>query len=708
MPNANRDCSKFKVGESIQFNSEAGRKTLTITEACFSGGFGEVWKAVRADADVTVAVKALKSSATDPRAKRRLDAEIKFYQRPESRALSHILPSFLGAHIAIEPEWFVLEWIDGNRLCDCVTVCTAEGPTARLQFVIEKFLLVAQAVQGLHEQGGAVHRDLKPHNVLVRRSTGKPVLIDFGFVEYITGNNSTDDRHDVGAFGTSYYMAPEVLVGTNSYQAGATTAAEVFSLGVMLFEALAGALPFDLKTDYKGSVYRSSPGSPASKFGALADDAKAAHLARLSISEAELLRFLDGNIQTVLLHALQEQSPKRYRRVALLVNDLKTVLRSIAPPSADSTMPTGEAKASLHAPAVKAGDWDALLASSSDKGARDLAQGQKPPEIDAIRELLMERVLPRLDESDHRFIALETRLAGMESKLDLLLTRLGDGPVRPAKPSPKQARPIRRPKPAAAREPDNASIHDSGPARAARAALDGGTQQAGEETPERLFVRSAELFNGGRFIEAWPLLQRLLSTGYATLPVLRMAAWCAPREGELPDLADELHRRAIDADPKHANTLGNYANFLKNVRGDHEKAEEMYRRAIDADPKHANNLGNYAALLLSLGRIDEGRALLARAFAALDPNAPSPLDLECRMYQFCHGSDPERTAALAIIKRLITTTPLRTDTWDFSGVIKAAKAAGHPQGRWLEPLAEVLAGRAEAETLADWPVWAGA
>ena len=63
------------------------------------------------------------------------------------------------------------------------------------------------------------------------------------------------------------------------------------------------------------------------------------------------------------------------------------------------------------------------------------------------------------------------------------------------------------------------------------------------------------------------------------------------------DKAEEYYRRAIEADPKDVDHLGNYANFLNLQRQDYDKAEEYYQRAIEADPKHANNLGNYATFL---------------------------------------------------------------------------------------------------------------
>ena len=49
------------------------------------------------------------------------------------------------------------------------------------------------------------------------------------------------------------------------------------------------------------------------------------------------------------------------------------------------------------------------------------------------------------------------------------------------------------------------------------------------------------------------------------------------------DRAEEMYKRAIEADPDHANNLGNYAVFLKNARRDYDRAEEMYKRAVEAD-----------------------------------------------------------------------------------------------------------------------------
>ena len=88
------------------------------------------------------------------------------------------------------------------------------------------------------------------------------------------------------------------------------------------------------------------------------------------------------------------------------------------------------------------------------------------------------------------------------------------------------------------------------------------------------------------------------------------------------DAAETYYKRAIEADPKHANNLGNYALFLENERGDPDGAETYYKRAIEADPKHANNLGNYATFLKNeRGDPDGAETYYKRAMKAAPKNA---------------------------------------------------------------------------------------
>ncbi|MBK8458823.1 MAG: hypothetical protein IPL43_00220 [Micropruina sp.] len=103
------------------------------------------------------------------------------------------------------------------------------------------------------------------------------------------------------------------------------------------------------------------------------------------------------------------------------------------------------------------------------------------------------------------------------------------------------------------------------------------------------------------------------------LETIASALGRGPRRHSLAPQADELHKRALAADPADAGILGNYANFLTTVRRDHDGAEALYRRALDADPTHANNLGNYAYFLTTVRRDHDGAEALYRRALDADP-----------------------------------------------------------------------------------------
>lgn len=91
------------------------------------------------------------------------------------------------------------------------------------------------------------------------------------------------------------------------------------------------------------------------------------------------------------------------------------------------------------------------------------------------------------------------------------------------------------------------------------------------------------------------------------------------------DRAEEFYKRALESDPNDADILGNYAIFLTNVRGDHDRAEEFYKRALESEPNRADILGNYANLLTDVrGDHDRAEEFYKRAIES-DPSHASTL-----------------------------------------------------------------------------------
>jgi tetratricopeptide (TPR) repeat protein len=104
-----------------------------------------------------------------------------------------------------------------------------------------------------------------------------------------------------------------------------------------------------------------------------------------------------------------------------------------------------------------------------------------------------------------------------------------------------------------------------------------------------------------------------------SIDILNNAALAFDKFGNY-DNAEKYYKMVLDSNPNHANTLGNYALFMKKIREDYDKAEEFYKRAIETDPNHANNLGGYAIFLRSIREdYDKAEELYKRAIEA-NPN----------------------------------------------------------------------------------------
>ena len=159
-------------------------------------------------------------------------------------------------------------------------------------------------------------------------------------------------------------------------------------------------------------------------------------------------------------------------------------------------------------------------------------------------------------------------------------------------------------------------------------------------------------------------------------------------QGASPSSTNAMFQRAIAADPHHATTLGAYALFLKNIRGDMEEAEQMYQRAIAADPTNATNLGNYALFLQrERGDMDQAEQMHQRAITA-DPHHANILgnyaifledirgdmDQAQDMYQRAIAADPRNAISLGNYAQILFAKS--DDTKAISLTEKAISLAG--------------------------------
>jgi len=307
-----------------------------LVEKIGEGGMGEVWIARQTEpVKRSVALKLIKAGMDSKAVLLRFEQE-----RQALAMMDH--PNIAKVYDAgVTPTghpFFAMELVNGQSLtkyCDNNRL----SPRQRL----ELFVPICQAVQHAHQKG-IVHRDLKPANILVTAVDGKatPKVIDFG-VAKATGGKLTEDTLATGfgaAVGTLEYMSPE--------QAGTTgvdvdTRADIYSLGVVLYELLTGLRPFDsvrLRKAALSEMFRiireEDPSRPSTRLST--DDALPSLAALRQTEPRKLMAELRGELDWVVMKCLEKSRERRYETANGLARDIQRYLSDepveAKPPSA--------------------------------------------------------------------------------------------------------------------------------------------------------------------------------------------------------------------------------------------------------------------------------------------------------------------------------------------------------------------------------------
>ena len=269
------------------------------------GGMGVVYLATRADGqfEKEVALKLVRRGLDTDEILERFRRERQILARLEHPHIARLLD---GGVSADGRPYLVMEYVHGEP----ITVwCRRQG--AGLEERLRLFRDVCETVQYAH-RNLIIHRDLKPSNILVS-DAGEVKLLDFGIAKLLS-----DEEHDGAPTLTRaglVPMTPEYAAPERSLDAPLTTAADVYSLGVVLHELLTGRRPAPAATADRVSSGARTGGSPvlAPPSRAIAGDTPGSVRAR---------RALRGDLDTIVLKALQPDPARRYRTVEALAEDL--------------------------------------------------------------------------------------------------------------------------------------------------------------------------------------------------------------------------------------------------------------------------------------------------------------------------------------------------------------------------------------------------
>jgi serine/threonine protein kinase/Tfp pilus assembly protein PilF len=262
------------------------------------GGMGVVYQALQASTKRIVALKVMLAGPfASSSGRRRFDREVELAARLQHRSIVRVLE---GGRVAQQP-YYAMDYVDGVPLNRHLATSSIQVRTT-----LALFAELCEAIEYAHGHG-VVHRDLKPANVLIDNE-GMPHILDFGLAKATDQADNEEGPTTCISLpgqvvGTLFYLSPEQAAGTPQEIDSRT---DVYTLGVMLFEALTGSLPFDIA------------GRPSRVIQRILEDPP--------IRPTSLSDLVDAELETIVLKALEKDQARRYQSAKELAEDIRRYL----------------------------------------------------------------------------------------------------------------------------------------------------------------------------------------------------------------------------------------------------------------------------------------------------------------------------------------------------------------------------------------------
>jgi len=296
-----------------------------LLELIGEGGMGLVYLAQQKEpVKRRVAIKLVKPGMDTKQVIVRFEAERQVLALLDYSNIAHVFDA--GMTQSGRP-YFVMEYVKGLSITEY-----CDQHKLNIETRLRLFQRVCNAVQYAHQKG-IIHRDIKPSNILVtvQGDRPEPKIIDFGIAKALTHSFSVGTlfTQQGQLLGTPEYMSPEqVDMATQDID----TRSDIYSLGVLLYELLSGALPFDRESLEKGgfagiqmTIREQEPPHPSARLTGLGEEGKRIAERRQTHVDA-LARRLHRELEWIPLKAMRKERVRRYRSVSELSDDIQNYL----------------------------------------------------------------------------------------------------------------------------------------------------------------------------------------------------------------------------------------------------------------------------------------------------------------------------------------------------------------------------------------------
>lgn len=597
---------------------------------------GIVYEAEQERPGRRVALKIVRPGAVSAAVLRRFELESEVLGRLQHPGIAQIYQAGLEPSEYGPQPYFAMELVRGRRLDEYLR---AANPDLRARLLL--IAAIADAVQHAHHRG-IIHRDLKPANILVT-DAGEPKVLDFGIARADTAEDVTRLQTAAGeVLGTLRYMSPEQVAGDI---AALDTRSDVYALGVLLYEAIAGQPPYDLER------------KPFAEAARIIHDEEPTRL-RTAMPD------VPADVETIVAKALEKEKERRYGSAGELAEDIRRFLRDepIAARPASAAYQIRKfarrhkaivggvlASVLLLVAGTAATTWQAIRASRAERAAEARA---REAEMARVRAEAATRFLTEMLSSVDPAQA-QGREVSVRDALDAAAAKIEAGAMA-EQPAVELA--VRQ---AIGETYGSLGLYEPAE-RQLRAAM--ALEEAAGASPLVRADTRARLVNAlylaGKYAEAEPVAREALDlrravlgpshpTVASSLDDLGVMLLVGGRMDEAEPLMREalrIRRAELPADdPLLAVGLNNLAYVLWQ-RGNLEEAEAMYREALGIDrarfgtdhPEVATKLTNLARLLQDRGRPGEA-----------EPHAREALEIRRRIMGTEHPAFAEALDVLA-------------------------------------------------------------